>query len=164
MSLPENLDESARTVIDGNRYMTLGTSEADHRPRVSPVYFTHAGYRTFYWVSSPDARHSGNIAARPEVAIVIYDSTVEIGQGRAVYIDAVASVVPDEDLPRRCAEAFPQADPGAVAFRPDELSGDAALRLYHADATGYEVHLPGRDPRNASGIDTRRRVNPVPPS
>ncbi|MEV3919387.1 pyridoxamine 5'-phosphate oxidase family protein [Actinomadura coerulea] len=161
MSLPENLDESARSVIDENRYMTLGTSEADHRPRLSPVYFTHAGYRTFYWVSSPDARHSGNVAARPEVAIVIYDTSVEIGQGRAVYVDAVASVVPDEDLPRRCAEAFSQAGPGAVAFRPDELGGEAPLRLYHADATGYEVHLPGRDPRNATGIDTRVHVNPV---
>ncbi|GAA4307540.1 hypothetical protein GCM10023178_15940 [Actinomadura luteofluorescens] len=141
--------------------MTLGTSEADHRPRLSPVYFTHAGYRTFYWVSSPDARHSGNIAARPEVAIVIYDSTVEIGQGRAVYIDAVASLVADEDLPRRCADAFPGVDPGAVAFRPDELSGAAPLRLYHADATRFEVHLPGRDPRNAAGIDVRRGVDPV---
>ncbi|MEU9844396.1 pyridoxamine 5'-phosphate oxidase family protein [Actinomadura sp. NPDC048032] len=161
MSLPEDLDELARAVIDENRYMTLGTSEADHRPRLSPVYFTHAGYRTFYWVSSPDARHSGNIAARPEVALVVYDSNVEIGQGRAVYVDAVASVVPDDDLPRRCAEAFPDAGPGAVAFQPDELSGDAPLRLYHADATGYEVHLPGRDPRNAAGIDTRRRVHPV---
>ncbi|GGP89256.1 hypothetical protein BKA00_000855 [Actinomadura coerulea] len=161
MSLPENLDELARSVIDENRYMTLGTSEADHRPRLSPVYFTHAGYRTFYWVSSPDARHSGNVAARPEVAIVIYDTSVEIGQGRAVYVDAVASLVTDEDLPRRCAEAFAQAGPDGVAFRPDELSGEAPLRLYHADATGYEVHLPGRDPRNATGIDTRVRVDPV---
>ncbi|WP_141576951.1 pyridoxamine 5'-phosphate oxidase family protein [Actinomadura sp. WMMA1423] len=162
MSLPEDLDELARTVIDGNLYMTLGTSEADHRPRLSPVYFTHAGYRTFYWVSSPDSRHSGNIAARPEVAIVIYDSSAEIGRGRAVYIDAAASAVPDEELPERCAEAFPRVDPGAVAFEPADLGGDAPLRLYRADATGYEVHLPGRDPRNASGIDTRRRVDPVP--
>ncbi|MGI5202649.1 pyridoxamine 5'-phosphate oxidase family protein [Spirillospora sp. CA-108201] len=164
MSLPANLDALARTVIDENRYMTLGTAEADRRPRLSPVYFTHAGYRTLYWVSSPDARHSGNIAARPEIAVVVYDSTAEVGHGRAVYIDAVASAVPDEELPRCCAEAFPQVDPGAVAFRPDELSGDAPLRLYRAEATRYEVHLPGRDPRNAAGIDTRRAVNPAPPT
>ncbi|NVI91452.1 pyridoxamine 5'-phosphate oxidase family protein [Actinomadura sp. BRA 177] len=158
MSLPEDLDGLARTVIDGNRYMTLGTTEADHRPRLSPVYFTHVGYRTFYWVSSPLARHSENIAARPEIAIVIYDSSVPIGQGRAVYIDAEASVVPDDELPWRCAEAFAQVDPDAVAFQPRQLSGNADLRLYRADATGWEVHLPGRDPRNTTGIDTRRRV------
>jgi hypothetical protein len=160
MSLPEDLDELARSVIDGNRYMTLGTSEDDGRPRVSPVYFTHAGYRTFYWMSSPDAQHSKNIAARPDVAIVIYDSSVEIGHGRAVYIDAVAAVVTDDELPRRVAEAYADVDPGAVRFRPEELSGDAGFRLYHADATGWEVHLPGRDPRNVTGIDTRRRVTP----
>lgn len=160
MSLPDDLDELARSVIDGNRYLVLGTSEDDGRPRVSPVYFTHAGYRTFYWVSSPEARHSKNLAARPEVAIVVYDSSAEVGQGRAVYVDAVASLVPDEELPERCAEAFTAVDPGAVRFRPEELSGDARLRLYRADATGWEVHLPGRDPRNSGGIDTRRRVTP----
>ncbi|TDD82350.1 pyridoxamine 5'-phosphate oxidase family protein [Actinomadura darangshiensis] len=160
MSLPEDLDELARSVIDGNRYLVLGTSGDDHRPRVSPVYFTHAGYRTFYWVSSPEARHSRNVAARPEVAIVIYDSSVEIGEGRAVYIDAAASIAPDDELPWRCAEAFAEVDPGAMRLRPEQLSGDADWRLYHADATGWEVHLPGRDPRNGTGTDTRRRVTP----
>ncbi|MFD0532754.1 pyridoxamine 5'-phosphate oxidase family protein [Actinomadura luteofluorescens] len=117
------MDALARTVIDGNRYMTLGTSEADHRPRLSPVYFTHAGYRTFYWVSSPDARHSGNIAARPEVAIVIYDSTVEIGQGRAVYIDAVASSSPT----RICRGAAPTRSPGSTrALWPSGPTSSAA--------------------------------------
>ncbi|SFN25460.1 MULTISPECIES: pyridoxamine 5'-phosphate oxidase family protein [Actinomadura] len=158
MSLPDDLDELARSVIDGNRYMTLATSEDDGRPRVSPVYFTHAGYRTFYWVSSPDARHSKNVAARPEVAIVIYDSSVEIGKGRAVYLDAVAARVPDDELPRRCAEAFAEVDPGAYRLEPRDLVGDNPWRLYHADATGWEVHLPGRDPRNPTGTDTRRRV------
>ncbi|WP_433468709.1 pyridoxamine 5'-phosphate oxidase family protein [Spirillospora sp. CA-128828] len=160
MSLPEDLHELARAVIDGNRYLTLGTTEDDHRPRLSPVYFTHVGYRTFYWVSSPDARHSKNVAARPEVAIVIFDSSVEIGEGRAVFMDAAASLVPDDELPQRCSEAFADADPGAVRFQPGELSGDAPLRLYRADATGWEVHLPGRDPRNVTGIDVRRRVTP----
>ncbi len=67
--MPENQDtrlrDMARRVLDQNRYMVLGTSEADHRPRVSPVFFTHDRYRTLYWVSSPDAQHSRNLAEPP---------------------------------------------------------------------------------------------------
>ena len=160
MNLPDDLDEMARSVIDTNRYLTLGTTEPDHRPRVSPVYFTHVGYQTFYWVSSPDARHSRNVAARPEVAIVIFDSTAEIGEGRAVYIGATASMVADDELPRGCAEAFADVAPGVKRFQPHDLSGDAALRLYRAHAATWEVHVPGRDPAYGVGIDTRREVRP----
>lgn len=159
MNLPDDLAGMARDVIDTNRYLTLGTTEPDGRPRLSPVYFTHAGYRDFYWVSSPAARHSENIAARPDVALVVFDSTAPIGQGRAVYLTARASMVPEEELPWRCAEAFARVAPGATRFQPEELSGDAPLRLYRAGVTSHEVHIPGRDPVYGTGIDTRRQVS-----
>jgi hypothetical protein len=156
--LDDDLGEMARRVIDTNRYLTLGTTEPDGRPRLSPVYFTHVDHRLFYWVSSPTARHSRNIAARPEIAIVIFDSTVPIGHGRAVYVAADALLVPEGELPQSCAEAFARVDPDAKGFGPQDLSGDAPLRLFRARATSHEVHLPGRDPRNETGVDTRRRV------
>lgn len=159
MSRPNALGEMARHVIDTNRYLTLGTTQPDHRPRVSPVYFTHVDYRDFYWVSSPAARHSRNIAARPEIAIVIFDSTAPIGHGQAVYISAHASLVAEDELPWRCAEAFARVAPGAKRFQPYELSGDAVLRLYRAFAIRHEVHIPGRDPTFGAGIDTRRQVS-----
>lgn len=160
MILPEDLDAYARIVIDSNHYMTLGTTDAEGRPRVSPVYFTHAGYRRFYWVSSWGAQHSQNLAVRPAVAIVIFDSSAPVGEGKAVYVDAMAAQVPDEELPERCAEAFATVGGGAVAFTPQELGGDAALRLYCAEGIGFEVHVPGRDPRYGTGVDSRRLVNP----
>ena len=150
----------ARHVIDMNRYLTLGTTEPDGRPRLSPVYFTHVDYRDFYWVSSPAAHHSMNIAAQPDIAIVIFDSTAPIGQGQAVYVSAQASAVADDELPQRCAEAFARVDPGAKRFGPQELSGDAVLRLYCARATSHEVHIPARDPVYGTGVDTRRLVTP----
>jgi hypothetical protein len=160
MNQPNDLGELARQVIDTNWYMTVGTTEPDQRPRVSPVYFTHVDYRDFYWVSSPAAHHSVNIAARPEIAIVVFDSTAPIGHGQAVYISAVASVVADDELPRRCAEAFARLGPGAIPFAPHELSGSAARRLYRARATSHEVHIRGRDPVYGVGVDTRRLVTP----
>lgn len=149
----------ARDVIDSNRYMVLGTTEPDGRPRVSPVYFTHNGYRDFYWVSGPDAHHSHNVRERSDVAIVIYDSTAAVGEGRAVYLTARAHEVPEEDLPARVAVAWATIPPGgARAFDPEELRGEADLRLYVARATRHEVHIRGGDPTYGTGIDTRREV------
>jgi hypothetical protein len=58
------LRDMARRVIDHNRYLVLGTIEPSGAPRLSPVFYTPAGYRDFYWVSSPAARHSRNLAER----------------------------------------------------------------------------------------------------
>jgi pyridoxamine 5'-phosphate oxidase-like protein len=63
----EELRTIARTIIDGNRYMTLGTADESGVPWVSPVWYAPAGYRELIWVSSPEARHSRNVATRPQV-------------------------------------------------------------------------------------------------
>jgi general stress protein 26 len=158
MDTTDELARRARQVIDANHYMTLGTTEPDGRPRVSPVYFTQSGYRDFYWVSSPEAHHLANVAARPGVAIVIFDSTAPIGAGQAVYLTASATIVADADLAEECAVAFANVRPGAFAFTPDDLSGDAKLRLYVARAIKHEIHVPGRDPAYGTGIDRRVEV------
>jgi len=158
--MSDELQAMARAVIDSNLYLTLGTTEPDGGPRVSPVYFTHADYREFYWVSSPTAQHSANVAASPAVALVIFDSTATIGAGRAVYVGATAEQVPDDELPDRCARAFARvAEAAAYAFQPSELSGDAPLRLFCARATSHEVHIRGGDPVHGTGIDRRQAVD-----
>lgn len=75
----EFLRHHAKRLLDQNRYMTLGTTEADGRPRVSPVYYTHVDYRDVYWVSCPEATHSQNLADRPDVVAVVFDSTATVG-------------------------------------------------------------------------------------
>ena len=90
MSTDADLDAVARRVIDTNHYMTLGTRDRGGRPRLSPVYYTAARYTDFYWVSSPGARHSRNVAEHPEIEIVIFDSTALVGEGEAVYLAATA--------------------------------------------------------------------------
>jgi hypothetical protein len=91
--------EIARTIIDSNLYMVLGTADETGHPWVSPVYFAHAGYATFIWVSRPGRQHSRNLMARPEVSLVIYDSRVPISTGQAVYAIGVADEVPPEAVP-----------------------------------------------------------------
>jgi nitroimidazol reductase NimA-like FMN-containing flavoprotein (pyridoxamine 5'-phosphate oxidase superfamily) len=74
----------ARAIIDANLFMVLGTADPHGRPWVSPVYYAPAAYREFFWVSSPDTRHSRNIGTRAEVSVVIFDSSVPIYTGRGV--------------------------------------------------------------------------------
>ena len=81
---------TARAIIDANLYMVLGTVDDRGRPWTSPVYYAPERYRDFYWVSRPDALHSRNLAARQDVSIVIFDSSVPIGTGEVVYMTAVA--------------------------------------------------------------------------
>src|SRR5688500_12898388 len=70
------LIEHAQSLLAQNAYLTLGTVDADGRPWTSPVYFAADDLIDFYWVSSPEARHSLNLAVRPAVSLVVFDSTV----------------------------------------------------------------------------------------
>jgi hypothetical protein len=92
-----------RATVDENAYMTLATADASGNPWPSPVWFAHDDYVRFLWVSRPDARHSRNVAVRPEVGVVVFDSTVPAGAGRAVYVEATAEAVGDADLDRLIA-------------------------------------------------------------
>jgi uncharacterized pyridoxamine 5'-phosphate oxidase family protein len=160
MSDHPDLDAMARRVIDANHYMTLATVNPDGGPRVSPVYYTPARYADFYWVSSPDARHSRNIEERPDIEIVIFDSTALAGEGEAVYVGARARAIKDDELQAVIPEAF-RTTAGARAFARVELQGRALLRLYVAHATRCEVHVAGRHPLNPIGVDVRLPADPA---
>ena len=159
MTHHNDLNEMARRVIDANHYMTLATIQPDGGPRVSPVYFTPARYADFYWVSSPDAQHSRNIADRSEIEIVIFDSSIPVSETAAVYLAAHARAIDDDELEHLISEAF-RTTAGARAFARVELQGRAPLRLYVAHATRCEVHVPGRHPLNPTGIDVRMPAHP----
>src|SRR5215211_6468129 len=100
MDAPDDLTALARSVIDGNLYMTLATADGDGLPWAAPVYFAHAAYAEFLWISSPNATHSRNIAVRPEVSIVIFDSRAPVGGARAVYFAARAEQPAGSDFDR----------------------------------------------------------------
>jgi nitroimidazol reductase NimA-like FMN-containing flavoprotein (pyridoxamine 5'-phosphate oxidase superfamily) len=159
----EQLASRARAIIDENRYLTLGTADQDGTPWANPVYFTPDGYSDFYWVSSPEARHSRNIAARPEVGIVLFDSTVRIGTAEAVYLSAVAAQVPDDEL-ERCSRLYSARFPELRDFPPEHLRPPALFRLYRARATEHSVLVRGSDPELGTGVDSRVTVTLEPPA
>ena len=159
----DDLTAHARAIIEANLYLTLGTADPDGNPWTSPVYFAPAGDRDFYWVSETDARHSRNLAERPRVSLVVFDSTVEPYHGRAVYAVGQAREVSGSDLDRALA-AYPRRDGrGATPVTRDDVTAPAPYRLYRATASDMWVLCP-REPRQPCPLhglakDHRTRVD-----
>jgi nitroimidazol reductase NimA-like FMN-containing flavoprotein (pyridoxamine 5'-phosphate oxidase superfamily) len=139
----QDLAAVVRQIVDANRYMTLATADSDGNPWASPVWFAHDGYTDFLWVSRPEARHSRNLASRPRLAIVIFDSTVPAGSGQAVYIEAVASQLDGAELQRAIAVYSRRSEAhGAGEWREADVVAPAPHRLYRARASEHFVLDP----------------------
>lgn len=140
------LADLVRAAIAANPYMVLGTADASGRPWTSPVFYTADHCRDLYWMSSPDVTHSRNIAVRPDVSIVVFDSRADVGRGdeSAVYMAARAAVVAPGDLEEVLAGAPSFARHGARAVGPDDLRAPRPYRLYRATATEHSVVCPRR--------------------
>jgi hypothetical protein len=139
-----DLVDVVRNVIDANVYMVLGTADRVGRPWVSPVFYAADAYHDFYWISSPQVIHSRNLAVRPEVGIVVFDSRSPVGAGgaRAVYMAGTATEVPVDDLDRTLAIYPGPAERGGRHLAPTDLGQSAAYRLYCATATEHSVVCP----------------------
>ena len=142
MTKPE-LEVTAMAIVDSNLYMTLGTADEAGRPWASPVYFAPAGYSEFYWVSSPEARHSSNLAERPELGIVIFDSRAPISTGQGVYMSAVAGELVGSDCDR-AIDIFSRraVSHGGEPWTLEDVSAPARHRLYRAIASEHFVLDP----------------------
>ena len=126
----------ARDVLARTAYVVLATADAEGNPWVTPVWFAHDGLDRIFWVSWPGSRHSELLAARPAVALTVFDSTVTPGEGAAFYATATARLLPDDELDEGLAvyDAESKAQ-GLDGFTRERLTGDARLRLYVAEIT-----------------------------
>ncbi|MEA2133155.1 MAG: hypothetical protein QOC68_1064 [Solirubrobacteraceae bacterium] len=130
----------ARGIIDANRYMVLGTADEAGLPWVTPVWFAPNGYREFFWVSDPQRRHSWNLAVRPQVSIVIFDSTVPISTGQAVYMSAVAEQLGATGLVDGIRVFSARSEEhGARPWTLEDVTAPARHRLYRAVASEHFV-------------------------
>ena len=154
------LADVARSVIDANSYMALGTADEAGNPWISPVWFASEDYRSFHWVSSPDAKHSRNLAAHPQVAIAIFDSSVPVGGAQAVYMKGAAKQLTGAEL-EEGLELFDRMSRRDIdrAFGLDDVQGSALIRLYRATVSEHWVLIRGRDPDRGSGVDRSERVS-----
>ena len=148
----QDLASVARDIIDSNAYMTLATADENGRPWASPVWYAAEGYAHFYWVSSPEARHSRNLAARPEVGVVIFDFQAPVGTGQGVYMSAIAEELAGTELDlgigvfSRRSQAH-----GAGGWTREDVTPPARHRLYRATASEHYV-LDDKDRRTLVSV------------
>jgi len=145
----------ADRVLAGTKYLVLSTADQDGRPWATPVWYANEGDR-FYWVSAPTSRHSENLATRAEVALVIFNSQVPVGQASAYYARATARQVPTDET--AAGIAIFTAESTAQGHEPwgiDRVTGDARLRLYCA--TMIEQWVLAED----TGPDRRLPIEPA---
>jgi Pyridoxamine 5'-phosphate oxidase len=146
-TMNDELSDHFRRVIDANLYMTIATADEVGSPWASPVYFAHADYREFIWVSKAGARHSQNIAARPHVGIAVFDSHAPISTGGGVYMAATAEeLLGDDRLPALELFSARSVGHGGGPFGLEDIEPPAAIRIYRATASEHWV-LDDRDLR-----------------
>jgi hypothetical protein len=150
----QDLGTVARNIIDSMMYMVLGTADDSGQPWVSPVYFAAEDYTHFYWVSSPEVRHSRNIVIHPQISIVVFDSRAPIGTGQGVYMSAVAEELTGVEL-ERGIKIFSRTSlgHGGHEWKPEDVQDPTLYRLYRATVQDHWI----LDPTN--GPDHRISVN-----
>ncbi len=153
MTTDDNERAAFEAIVGASSYMTLATADATGLPWASPVWFASADCRQFYWVSSPRARHSQNLASRPELAISIFDSRQPPYRGQGVYVSATGETVPESEI-----DAGLEVYSGVSRLRglPEwdrsQVTSPAKHRLYRATATELFI-LDSHDERQPVSLD-----------
>ncbi|MEV6971206.1 pyridoxamine 5'-phosphate oxidase family protein [Hamadaea sp. NPDC051192] len=161
--MDEELLAHARDLADSNRYLTLATVDQDGHPWTSPVYFAaDADLREFYWVSSPTAQHSLNLEKRPDVSLVVFDSTVRPYHGRCLYAAGTAQPLTGTQIHQGLTIYPGPPSRGGSSVSTADVTGTAPWRIYRAEASALWVLCPRapRQPcdRHGRADDHRQRL------
>jgi uncharacterized protein YhbP (UPF0306 family) len=142
-----------------HRYLVLGTVDPAGTPWVTPVFYAADGEHRVFWVSSPDSRHSRNIAARPAVAITLFDTDAPIGRAEALYLEATAGFV-DDHARSAAVELLNSRLPTSQQLGLNDIGPAGPMRVYQAAITRHYALIRGGDPRFDNVTDARLAVEP----
>ena len=153
MTTDDNERAAFEAIVGASSYMILATADATGLPWASPVWFASTDFRQFFWVSSPDARHSQNLAARPELAISIFDSRQPPYSGQGVYVSATGEMVPEPEIDAGL-EVYSgvSRQRGLPEWDRSKVTSPAEHRLYRATATELFI-LDSHDERQPVSLD-----------
>jgi uncharacterized protein YhbP (UPF0306 family) len=127
--------ERARHTLETIANAAIATVSAEGTPWNSAVYVAFDDTLTFFWSSHDTAVHSRNIAANPQVFLLIFDSRVPDQSGHGVFV---------------CGKAT-------------ELRGESAIK--HAlDRLAARRREPAKAPADFMGAQPRRVYALVPDS
>lgn len=128
------------------------TADESGVPWASPVWFASADYRAFLWVSAPGARHSRNLAGRPQVG----DRDLRVEgprrrRARRLHIRRRAEVAGGEIAEGIEIFSRESEEQGLSVWTSDQVRSPARHRLNRAVASEHFV-LSLRDERLAVSL------------
>lgn len=144
-------------ILEDNRYLVIGTADDAGTPWATPVFFAALDPDTLVWVSAPDSRHSTNIRQRPQVAITVFDSRVEVGHAEAAYFDARAEPAEGAEI-GAALTALNSRVPADKRLSLEDLAPAGALTVYRATLQRRYVLIRGGDPDFRNVHDMRVEV------
>jgi len=105
--LPDDLRPALSAFLASQSTMALATAgDQDGRPQVAPLFFASDEALNLYWVSSPDSRHSVNIADWNDVSAAIYALTWDWAGIKGVQIAGSARTVAGDEERRHALRVY----------------------------------------------------------
>ena len=133
--------ELAKKITKEILYITIATVTKDGNPWNTPVYSAFDENYNFYWNSQISSQHSRNIKENPNVFLAIYNSKIEEGAGKGVYIQAKAEEVLDEkEIEKALAIMWSRIGKNPKTHKPKEFLGDSPLRVYKAVPEKFSIN------------------------
>src|SRR5512145_2518531 len=91
MSTRGSVRATALAYLRAHNVVTLATTGGDG-PWAAAVFYASADF-TLYFVSSPDARHSGNLAMHPRVAVAVHEDYRDWTAIKGLQMEGFAQVI-----------------------------------------------------------------------
>ena len=146
----------AQSILSRIYYATLSTVDPSGNPWNSPVYCAYDENYNVYWGSHVESQHSQNIRANHKVFIVVYDSTVQPGDGEGVYIQAHVEEITDPAEIAKGHKLLQDRRPNWY-WKLEELQPDKPVHLFKA--IPERIWMNGEGEKNGQYIDTRVEAN-----
>lgn len=156
----EDIKEKAKQIIESNIYMTLATASKSGQPWISPVFFVYDDSYNLYWISNKESRHSNLVRDNNKVAIVIFDSSAVEGEADAVYLEAEAEEMSDENEIAAAVEIWNRrvSQEEFKVSALNKVTGGAVWRVYRAKP--YAVSKLGKGQHiNGQYVDNREEIS-----
>lgn len=101
--MSKDLPKRAKEIIEQIQYVTIASVDENGMPWNAPVFTAYDEHYNFYWGTHKESQKARNIDRKPDVFLVIYNSTVPAGTGEGVYIQAKAAQVTE---PKEIEQVF----------------------------------------------------------
>jgi nitroimidazol reductase NimA-like FMN-containing flavoprotein (pyridoxamine 5'-phosphate oxidase superfamily) len=144
-------------ILKDNRYLVIGTADDAGTPWATPVFFAVLDPDTLVWVSAPDSRHSTNIRQRPQAALTVFDSRVEVGHAEAAYFDARTEPAEAAEIDAALT-ALNSRLPVDKHMGPEDITPAGRLTVYRATLQRRYVLIRGGNTHFRNVLDMRVEV------